>query len=380
MSKAKCGILTINVSLMNYGNRLQNYALQQALVKLGYDAVTVNYKPTYPAFSYESSKTVARDISRDKTREAINLIKRRALFVRNKLANKGKRQKYDLFIRRFIQWTQKEYGIDSDFSSLDREFDFLIAGSDQIWNPYWEGTQPIYFMQFVPESKRIAYAASFGVSSIPEKMENLYRDYLLKIPSISCRENVGCDLVQTFTGKRPIQVLDPVFLLEQKEWEKIEEKPKMIRTDKAYILVYFLGEISNENQKKIKQLQKETGYRVIYLDRKDKINSCFASPTEFLYLVHHSSVVCTDSFHGSAFSVIYNKPFICFQRSLNNGSAQNMSSRMTSLFDLLQCNRYDSALNAWDMENMNYMDTNNVLEKEKERSLAYLFNALKVKN
>lgn len=374
----KCGILTINVSLMNYGNRLQNYALQCALGKLDCDVATVNYKPTYPASSYEGAKSSNENERKDKIRDTVSLIKRRSLFVRNRLANKDKRRKFDKFIHQYICWTEHEYGIESDFSPLDREFDFLVAGSDQVWNPYWEGTQPIYFMQFVSESKRIAYAASFGVSSVPEELEEQYKIYMDGIPNVSCREDAGCDLVQKLTGKRPVQVLDPVFLLDRKEWERIEEKPKGIGTGKPYILVYFLGDITKENEEKIKQLQKEMGCWAIYLDRKDKINACFASPTEFLYLVHHARVVCTDSFHGSAFSIIYNKPLVCFQRSLNKGSTQDMSSRLTSLFNLFACNRYDSVLSVSEMGEMEYQKINRILAREKEKSIAYLSHALEV--
>ena len=380
MDKIKCGILTINTSLMNYGNRLQNYALQRVLERQECEVATVNYTPTYPESSYRDLRIAAAQTAlrakKHRWKKVVNLAIRGVLRRRNRKAQKEKREKYNAFIRDYIKWTSEEYTLDSELAPLGEKFDFMIAGSDQIWNPYWEGTQPIYFMQFVPENKRIAYAASFGVSSIPDQIKSMYGDYLKSIPRISCRENTGCDLVEELTQKKAIQVLDPVFLLEQNDWQKIEEKPDAVSTDKPYILVYFLGDIEKETAKKIKRLQKKNGCRLIYLDRNDKLNSCFASPTEFLYLIHHAAIVCTDSFHGCAFSIAFNRPFVCFQRTLNNGAAQDMSSRLTSLFDLLQCNRYDTALSFSEMAKMDYDEINSILQKEKKKSLEFLMDAL----
>ena len=376
--KKKCGILTINVSLMNYGNRLQNYALQQILIKLGFSPYTINYTPTYTKFSYiNSSQVITKKNCKEKTNDRVNLIKRRIFFLRNRAAERKKRKGYENFIQTKIIWTKERYSMNSDFSQLEI-FDYMIAGSDQVWNPFWEGTQPIYFMGFISEQKRIAYAASFGVSDIPQEMVDQYKEYLEAIPNISCREDQGCEIVKDLIGRRTVQVLDPVFLLEQNEWVALEERPKCFRERAPYILVYFLGDLSEKSILQIKTLKKIYGFSIVYLDRKEKLGSIFASPTEFLYLVNHAAIVCTDSFHGCAFSIVFNKPFVCFHRSLDNGKAQNMSSRLTSLFRMLKCDRYNSVLSNEEMGHMDYTKINEIIREEKVKSIRFLANAMNV--
>lgn len=364
----KCGILTISVGIMNYGNRLQNYALQQVLLGMGYEVETVKYLPQYPQSSYDTVNT-----SKSKTNYK-SFFMRKLLYLRNRTAGREKYNKFDAFTKNRISWTNKEYFIDTDFSELKNRFDYIVCGSDQVWNPFWEGTQPIYFMQYMPYEKRIAYAASFGVSSIPDNMRKLYTQYLNNIKYISCREDAGVDIVSEMGNSNAIQVLDPVFLLNVEDWQKIEIKPDNLNADK-YILVYFLGDIEKKVEKQIDIYSKQ-GYKAIYLDRRDKLNSIFASPEEFLYLVRNCELLCTDSFHGCAFSIIFNKPFICFDRTLNNGAAQNMNSRMASLFRLFNCDERMCSNFRGNPFDMDYAAINTKKEEEKKKSLCFLEESL----
>ena len=249
----------------------------------------------------------------------------------------------------------------SDFSALDREFDCLIAGSDQIWNPFWEGTQPVYFMEYVPPEKRVTYAASFGVQEIPDDMKEYFRKYLKQIPRISCREDRGCEIVEELTGKRPEHVIDPVFLLKREEWAEMEQRPSGVRIREPYVLVYFLGKITAEARQQIKALRR-SGMSVIYLDKILQVNTCFATPQEFLYLMNHAGMILTDSFHGCAFSIIFNRPFTycASQRSAF------MGSRLSSLFKMLGC-----SANTTD-----YTEINKVVFREQQKALAYLKSVL----
>lgn len=371
----KVGILTITHSLMNYGNRLQNYALQKVLVKMGYDVKTVHYTPSYEHIHRPASTVSKRNILVRIFRRMLRESKRLALFAIRayrvvKFCGKpstpeNKVSRFNEFIRTKIRWTEEEYTFGSNFSELDREFDCLIAGSDQIWNPYWEGTQPVYFMEYVPAEKRTAYAASFGVSSIPDDMKEQFSHYLKQIPRISCREDRGCEIVEELTGTRPEHVIDPVFLLSREEWAEIEERPSGVRISEAYVLVYFLGRISEQAKQHIK-VHRRSGMSVIYLDRVSKLNTCFASPQEFLYLVNHAGMILTDSFHGCAFSIIFNKPFIYCERSLDLGKEQDMSSRFSSLFNMLGCSK-----------NMtDYTDINKAIHVEQQKALEFLRIAL----
>ena len=370
----KIAVLTIthNSPLrMNYGNRLQNYALQQTLIKLGHQVLTVDYKSVYPPREHKITTVHKRTFFerlRSLTAEkVIRKLRDKILRIRNKAAYKHKLNSFDNFIRTNISWTEKKYSIDSDFSGLDSEFDYIIAGSDQIWNPYWEGTQPIYFMEFVPPEKRIAYAASFGVSEIPDDMRERYRAYMKQIPRISCREDTGCDIVENLTGRRPEHVLDPVFLLSKDEWSAMEKEPsRSYSFGSSYVLVYFLGGISESANEKIKSFK-----NAVYLDRREKFNPIFASPEEFLFLVNHAEMIITDSFHGCVFSLIFNKPFAYFDREVSGGN-RDMSSRLSSLSRLIQCRISEHGITSYD-----YPAINQILAREKIKSMNFLESSLR---
>lgn len=368
----RIGILTINVNLMNHGNRLQNYALQEILRKLGHNALTVDYTPVYPASSFSYSASIQKKAGRFfplrmLPGKAVRLIVR---FV-NRYAYRRKIESFNDFVRSKIKWTNEKYTLGSDFSALNQKFDYMIAGSDQIWNPYWEGTQPVYFMGFVPPEKRIAYAASFGVSEIPDDMCERYRAYMNQIPHISCREDTGCDIVENLTGRRPEHVLDPVFLLSKDEWSAMEKEPsRQYLTRKPYILAYFLGGISESTNERIKSFM-NSGYSVVYMDRRDRFDSIFASPEEFLFLVDHAEKILTDSFHGCVFSLIFNKPFMYFDREVSGGN-RDMSSRLSSLSRMIQCRISEEGITLRD-----YPAINQVLARERIKSMNFLEASLR---
>ena len=325
----KCAILTITVDLMNYGNRLQNYALHEALKHLGCEVQTVNYIPVYEKESYNMLNST-KIKSENKMYKNYKWIIRKIYYLRNRKLLKEKRQKYNNFLENNISFTKNKYTINSDLKELSRCFDYFICGSDQVWNPYWEGTNPIYFMGFVEENKRIAYAASFGVSNIPNEKKDYYKKNINLVKYISCREKQGVNIIKELTNRDVIQVLDPVFLIEKDEWNKIAIKPNKFRIKKKYMLVYFLGDISKEYAQKIKEYKNLLGLDIIYLDSKEHKKTYFASPDEFIFLIKNASFVCTDSFHGCAFSIIFDTPFVICERQMLD-KEQSMSSRIILL-------------------------------------------------
>lgn len=373
LTHKRIGILTITHPVpksMNYGNRLQNYALQETLKKLGHDVKTVLYVCVYPpreSRTVRAAKFFARPVKRFLVSAARRMFHeyRKAVLGSSRWGWHEKICGFDEFVRTKIRLTDEMYSIGSDFSRLDEEFDCMIAGSDQVWNPYWEGTQPIFFMEFVPPKKRIAYAASFGVGEIPDRMKEEYRRCLAQIPRISCREDMGCDLVEELTGKRPEHVLDPVFLMERQEWAELERCPAGMNLSEPYVLAYFLGATADEAKQKAASLR-HSGLQVVYLDKCFEVNSCFASPQEFLYLVDHAQMVLTDSFHGCAFSIIFNTSFQHFVRKSHFGTKQDMNSRFTSLFRQLHCGA----------ETSDFTEANRSILNERKKALAFMKSAL----
>ena len=364
----KVAIITISVGLLNYGNRLQNYALQQFLIGKGHAPETIQYKPKYENLEISLSS----GHTRRKLSYYISWIKKKAYVIRNRKLGKEKKLKFDIFTKTKIIWSEDKYTSDSDFSNFSKRYDCAIVGSDQVWNPYWEGTNYIYYLGFMPEEKRIAYAASFGVLKIPDNRIEFMKNAIKGITHLSCREQQGVELVEELTGRVASHVLDPVFLLSKKEWEKIEICPTYFKIYESYVLIYFLGEYSPELNKAIK-FYKKKGYNIIYLDKPDAHRTIFASPEEFIYLIHHASLVCTDSFHGTAFSILFNVPFWCFRRSLDLGKQQDMSSRLTSILCLFGCSeRMFSDRTSLSNINMNFERINEILKSEEFLDASFL--------
>ena len=185
------------------------------------------------------------------------------------------------------------------------------------------------------------------------------------------------EIVKQLTGKDVSFVLDPTLLLDASKWRKIEKKPVRLRENSKYILVYMLGSCTKEYLKKIREYRKKFGYIVYFLDQNDKKNSIFASPEEFVYLVNHAALVCTDSFHGCVFSIIFNVPFVCFTRTLDNGEEQDMSSRFDSLFQTFGCqDRMVDLVSESNIIQMNYKKINEKVEAERQKSILYLKQSL----
>ncbi len=214
----RVAMLTINV-YSNYGNVLQKYALYRTLKKFA-DFVEVLWQHTSGVF-------IPYQLELERQREG-NL--RDAVFKsirQNKL-----KEFHDANIQTRFDLPYME--------DIADEYDFFVVGSDQVWNP--EFNIPGKFLDFAPPEKRIAYAASLAVSELPEDIQETYRQKISEMPHVSVREKDGCDLVEKLTGKRPIQVPDPVLLLTADEWREFSKRPTWLNQkiyENGYLLTYF---------------------------------------------------------------------------------------------------------------------------------------------
>ncbi|GAG83677.1 unnamed protein product, partial [marine sediment metagenome] len=230
---------------------------------------------------------------------------------------------------------QKYFSVDHLYR-YEMPYDIFITGSDQVWNPQSTISSPEpYFLRFASKGKRkISYAASFGLSSIPDALRSKYAEWLSNIDFISVRENQGADIVRDISDRKAEVVLDPTLLLDSTAWNTLAAEPECM---KPYILLY-VQHYSPYTTKLAYYLSRKTGYSIVRIARgymreglECKVKHLFdAGPSEFLGLFRHASFVLTSSFHGTAFSVNYNKPFYSIVRK---GGAVN--SRMISLLDNL---------------------------------------------
>lgn len=338
-------VAIITIVSKNYGNRLQNYALQSVLEILGYSVETLQ-RESKPKSIKQYMKTIAQIL----------------------LQTKGyKFKKFD----KKIHFAESAVTRDSYPDNIDKQYKSFIVGSDQVWNPYYDFVAgKCDFLTFARDDQKISYAASFGVSEIPYERKTEYADHLKTFKAISVREKKGAEIVEELADRKATVVLDPTLLLGESEWKKVEKKPAFC-PKKKYVLVYALGDKTNRFKDKIKQLKEE--YEIFDVRSLQKTGKELPiGPSEFLYLIRNSEEVLTDSFHATVFSIIFHKKFVAFNRP-----GLNMNSRIESLAELVGAK--DQLTECGDLNGetgINYMDVDEVLEEERRKSIDFLKKAL----
>lgn len=357
----KIAIVTLN-GYFNYGNRLQNYALQEVLSSFGYEVQTLR-------------------MNRDKHANKINkLIKEIKSWIKNPSVYINQKHREGVFLEfshKYIIETEIVFNMDDNLTYLDMEFDYFVVGSDQVWNPSMNRASSFFFLDFVEENKRIAYSPSFGISELPDEVILDYEKWISKIPYLSVREYDGAKIIKKLTGREVSVLVDPTVLLSKEKWINVSKVAKKKPTDK-YLLTYFLGEISEEYKKQINEIANLRGLEIINLGDKKEKKTYRTGPSEFIDYINDCSVFCTDSFHGAVFSILLEKPFIVYERK----GAVSMYSRIDTLlnkFDLSERKSYDIEIN----ENVFEIDYTNVLpllEAERQKSIGFLRNSLNIKD
>lgn len=318
----KVGIVTIT-ELDNFGNRLQNYALQEVLKSKGFNVETIRNLICYG----ERKKILYKPLQLGK-----GIIRKN---FRYRLAKVSKQFRFERFDKKYITFAKECSTINTIDDKLVGKYNYLIAGSDQIWNPLFCFNYEFNFLTFDLPEKRIAYSASFGVENVPDEKKGVFKTWLSEMKKISVREYQGERIVYELTGKHCDVMPDPTLLLSREEWNLIAKKPKWLEENKKFILKYFLG--SDENYKEIlEQLHKNVQYKeyeIIDINNPFDIKSYSITPDEFVYLINACELMITDSFHGTVFSIIMQTPFV---HSLRKGESVEMNSRIDSLFKMLE--------------------------------------------
>lgn len=267
------------------------------------------------------------------------------------------------------------------------QVDVVISGSDQIWNPSCISKNktfiPEYFLNFASsEQKKISYASSCGSYSYNPQEKLELKKFLCKYDALSTREKETSEYLQKLTGKDFSHVLDPTLLLSRSEWlERFEVAPV---ESGEYILLYVIKKTSLL-KKTIKKIKKYLDVKVVlinqglYFDTVVDKHIRDAGPNEFINLYNNAKFVVTDSFHGTTFSVIFNKPFLSVSPGLN-------INRISSLLDLLELQdriiykEKDIDQISDDSYMINFSKANDILESEKVKSKDFIFrNIEKIK-
>jgi len=361
----KIGILTYHRS-ENYGAVLQAFALKEALQKIGFKPVFIDYQhqshsEMYALFS--KSKFFEKSFF-NKVKYFISFL----LSLRRKLCRK---KNFQEFFNQYIN--------ESGLGSVDNLYDIVIYGSDQIWRKQdiigINGFLETYFgSDTISAKKKISYAASMGEIRIEGNDLDFLKSTLSNFHAISVREDDLKELVEEKVGLSATHVVDPVFLLDEVEWQMITS-PRLIK--EKYILFYHLG-YNAEAVKAVVKLKKQTQYKVVELNGKIITRDTRAQrwnmvgPSGFLSLLRHAEFVITSSFHGICFSLLYNKNFYVF---LTNNSRRIESM----LLDFNLTSRIVKTATEVDMhDSINWKEVSSLIEKKKKSSLLFLMNETQI--
>lgn len=329
----------------NYGSMLQAYATQMALDKLDYENETIdiagfNHEIKKTKILYFAKASLTSDILISKLGMAKNVLIKK--FSKNDYArlSKVRSDRFDAFGKKYFRLSSRYSSKEELGKKCDENYSSVLVGSDQLWLP-GNIAADYYTLNFVPTTvNSIAYATSFGQSSLPKDSAKKATIFLKKIKHIGVREESGQKLVKKLAGRNVPVVCDPTLLFTGDEWMKIQKKEPIIKG--KYILCYFLGN-NPPHREFAEKLKKETGCKIValtHLDEFVKSDEGYADetpynidPADFLNLIRNAEYVCTDSFHCSVFSILYKKEFYTFRR-YNRNTRQSTNSRLDTLFKI----------------------------------------------
>ena len=369
----------------NYGTSLVGYALLKKLQQMGYAVEVINYikRPTIMqkvswvvnALRCGDAKDVLSRFTK-KRGQADNQAYNTGIAERTKAVEAYKEKKLIPLFHDYIGYDALHEG--------SKNYRAVIVGSDQVWTPMGLPTK-FYNLLFVDDSvRKIAYASSFGVSSIPAFLRKATGAYLDRYYKISVRELKGKEIVESLSYQKAQVVADPTMLLDSNEWTE-EIKDSKVKTDEPYIFCYFLG-TNMEARKAANELKAKTGYKIITLRHMDEYvaeDEQFGDyapydvdPNDFLTYIKNAAYVCTDSFHCSAFSIQFHKKFMTFYR-FRQGSTGSRNSRIDSLLSLFNLKERLYQGDISKIENdIDYEYVDCKLKELREESIAFLKEAL----
>ena len=341
----------------NYGAALQCFALKKTLENLGNDVTVIDYRNKKIEKAYKLFNGNVKDL----------------FFIRSKIK---KIKEFKKFNNKYLNFS-RQYTKISELVKNKENFDIYITGSDQVWNPFIaNGLEDFYTLNFKNNAKRASYAASMGIDTIPENLVEEYKNKISNLDFISVREEKAkIELDKIIYNKDIEVVLDPTFLLNKNEWNKL--KPKRILEDK-YILIYTVKEdinlinIAEEQAKKM-------NCKIVHFRKTNKkfknsspINFSSVGPSDFISAINNAEMVFTNSFHGTAFSINLNKEFFCL---LPKGT----SSRILSILKKLNLeDRVISSKNEFEnIKPIDYDIVNKKLEIERQKSIDFLKKVMK---
>ena len=350
----KCGIMTFHRAI-NYGGVLQAYALNEYInKKIGVDSEIIDYRCENIESMYKYS------LYSLKPKVLLKYFYKLPLDIKKKI-------KFNRFIKKYIKKgnsTKK-----SELPKCAEKYDIIITGSDQVWGKSRINVDHSYFLDFVRESKKKAsYAASFGAEKIESEFEDVYRGLLKDFSHLCVREKTGADIIKKITNASAEVCIDPTLLLDKTEWGRISSTKLK---DEKYLLIYMLTN-SNKIVDTARKIAEKYGLKIYNIS--DGVKEYYGiknlrglSPAEWVGAFLNSSYVVTNSFHGTAFAVNFNKNF-------NTEVSTAIASRGSRITDLLKLLNLSDRLinNSENISEISYDMVNKILYEERKKSYTYL--------
>lgn len=360
-------IVATILKVCNYGTALQVYATQTILQKLGFNVEILNYKQK----RLENNKLLFKS---DKAKTTIkNRIYRILSIIYRMIPNIIIKNKFEKFLTQYINLTPKECTSFEEVNDNYINADAYITGSDQVWNSnYNEGIDKVYYLDFVPNNvKKISYAASIGMDNFKEEEKENIQMLLKKYNSISVRELSAKSAIKNL-GLKVQVVLDPTLLIPRQEWINISNKKV---NEEKYLLLYILGR-DKTLLKYAQEIAKGRNLKIVKVGL-DFIHSkivnksySYATPNDFISLFINASYIITNSFHGIAFAINFNKQFIAIPPK----SYQTRLNSILSLFDLEDRMIVNQKL--INLKDIDYGQVNQKLDKMRNSSINFLRKSL----
>ncbi|EHR1327897.1 polysaccharide pyruvyl transferase family protein [Clostridium perfringens] len=342
----------------NHGAAMQAYALMKYLKNNGYEVEIIDYKPDYLSNHYKLFSINNEKWDKSILRRFIYL----SFKITLRLISLKRKKSFDKFKEENLVITKKRYYSNEELKKDIPKADVYICGSDQIWNSlHMNGRDLAFYLDFVPNNKvKFSYAASFATDDIDRKYKTMVKNAISKLDGVGIREKSGVELVKRLGINSAVNVVDPVFLLEKEDWDKIATE----KFKEKYLLVYDFDN-SSLIEKIAVEVASKNGLKIytINTNRPKYADKCFnlSGPKTFVSLVKNAEFVVSNSFHAVVFSIIYQKNIAIVNRN------ENINTRMRDLLsdlnleDRLINNNYDIDFIIKDID---YKSVNNILGKK----------------
>lgn len=381
--------LCVRYDCDNFGSMLQILATQKAIRAIGWDYEIIRYDKRTPLFYISNVTRLFNPYFMKGKIETFEKNRKLKGFPEVQKENSIRNKWIADYRRAYIGPYSPVYKGYANLVKGAEKYDAMVVGSDQLWTPAGIKSK-FYNLLFAPDHlKKVSFATSFGVGEIPASQKKMTTQYLQRIEHISVRETRGAEIVKELTGRDATVALDPTLLYTGDEWREIFPEKRII--DEPYIFAYFLGS-NEEHREAVEQLKKESGLKVVtipFMDVFVERDLTFGDqrlfevgPIEFLNLIRGAEYICTDSFHGSVFSILNHKQFMTFDRT-NSSDKQTRNSRIDSLFGLLglEKRRYRSGVTLKNVidQSIDFDTVDQKLAELRQETVGFLNNALNAK-